>query len=148
MVKSRWLNLSLFSLLGILLIGIVQTLFQTFLSPGMPQGTQQLFGLSSIMDGMNSGMNMNPGQMSPSMNMNPGQMGSSMNMNSGQMGSGMNMNSGMGNMGPQTSLDKISIVFNLILLVFVVGLFAGGIGFVSTFFRKKNPTDVQQVITK
>ncbi|MFC4767140.1 hypothetical protein [Effusibacillus consociatus] len=117
MVKNRWLKLSLFSLAGILVFGLLQAIFQNLFSSAMPQGTQT--GMGSGMGMMGSGM----GMMGSGMGMGQGMM-------AGTMGSGAGMSSG-------TLLGSFaSSILTVLTVLAVIALFVGLIGFAYKYVKK------------
>ncbi len=136
MLKNRWVKLVFISLIGILAIGLAQFVFLSIFAPNQGnQGSNMGQGMASSggmgMMGSGGGMGMGQGMMG----MGQGMMG---NMGSGGMG--MMGSGGMGGMSSGGSWmgSMFSLIFTLLIIAAVIGLFAGLIGFAYNYAKKNN----------
>ncbi len=114
MIKDRWLLLSLFSLIGILGFGVLQTIFSSFISP--IRGMQK-----------------------PSMGMGQGMMGGMMGqgMGAGQGITGEKMGFGMGGISSGSLVGSLfNFLFSILIFLAVTALFVGLIGFIYSYIKR------------
>ncbi|MCY9659496.1 hypothetical protein P5G65_23600 [Paenibacillus chondroitinus] len=132
MLKNHWAKLVLISLIGILMIGLAQFVFLSIFTPtqgNMGQGMASSGGMGMMGSGGGMGQGM--------MGMGQGMMG---NMGGGGMGMGMMGSGGMGGMSSGGSWmgSMFSLIFTLLIIAAVIGLFAGLIGFAYNYAKKNN----------
>lgn len=132
LLQNPWLRLSLISLGGILIVGLVQTMFMSLLSPQTPQASQ---GMQMSGSGQGMGMGMMGGMDGM------GMMGGMGGMSSGGGMSGMSSGSLFGSF--------FSSILTVLIILAVIALFVGLIGLGYKFIKNNiQPKSETQVKTK